>query len=100
MDRRPTPAPSSSPLPSLDAVRADPTPAAPAALGSVMRRLKTLSTTTKIATITSKTVYATNAPMYNTTHTEKLGTHDTIAKQSLQRDNVTQTIHEISLTLR
>lgn len=99
MHRRPTPAPSSSPLPSLDAVRAEASPAPPTTPGSPARRLGALSAAAGVAAMAGGAVYAADAPVCGTTRAEELGAHGAVAGQSLRRGDVAQTVREIGLAL-
>lgn len=103
MDRRPSPAPSSSPLPSLEEVRAEPGPTAPEAMtpgqGSVGRRALSLSVAAGVAAIAGGAVYAADAPVCGTTRAEELGAHGSAAGLSLRRGDLSQTVREIGLAL-
>ncbi len=102
MDRRPSPAPASSPLPSLDEVRTEgPTPPEPRGPepGASGRRMVSLTVAAGVAAVAGGAVYAADAPVCGTTRVDELQAHASTAAQSLRRGDVSQTVREIGLAL-
>jgi len=102
MERRPSPAASSSPLPSLEEVRAEasaaPEPGAPGA-ASTPRRALALTMAAGVAAVAVGSVAAAHEPVCGTTRAEELEAHGTSAGLSLRRGDVSQTVREIGLAL-
>ncbi len=103
MDRRPSPAPASSPLPSLEEVRTEPGPPPakiiPQGQGSVGRQALSLSVAAGVAAVAGGAVYAADQPVCGTTRAEELGAHGSAAGLSLRRGDLSQTVREIGLAL-
>jgi len=101
MDRRPTPAHASSPLPSLDAVRAEASPATAEphpALG-VGRRVAAVSVAAGVAMVAGGVVYSADAPVCGAVRADELVAHGASATQSLRRGDLTQTLQELGRAL-
>lgn len=94
MQRRPTPADASSPLPSLDDLRAPPSHAANPA-----RRAVSLGVAAGVAAAAGGAVYAAESPVCGSTRAEELAAHSSVAGQSLRRGDLAQTLREMGLAL-
>lgn len=101
MDRRPTPAHTSSPLPSLDAVRAEGSPlkAQPLPAPSLGRRVAAVSVAAGVAAVAGGVVHAADAPACGTTRAAELEAHAASATQGLRRGDLAQTLQELGRAL-
>lgn len=94
MDRRPSPALSSSPLPSLDAVRD--TASAPV---STARQIGAWTAAAGAAAVAGGAWAAADAPACGASRMDELTAHAAAVEQGLRRGDVTQTVREIGLAL-
>lgn len=98
MQRRPTPADASSPLPSLDDVRT-PSHDATTHTASPARRAVSVGIAAGVAAVAGGAVYAAEAPVCGSTRAEELAAHSSVAGQSLRRADLAQTLREMGLAL-
>lgn len=98
MQRRPTPADASSPLPSLDDVRTSAPGATPPA-ASPARRAMSLGLAAGVAAAAGGVMASAEEPVCGSTRAEELAAHSTRAGQSLRRGDLTQTLREMGLAL-
>lgn len=102
MDRRPSPAAASSPLPSLDEVRTEGRPPPEARgpeQGGSGRRVVSITVAAGVAAVAGGAVHAADAPVCGTTRVDELRSHASTAGQSLGRGDLSQTVREIGLAL-
>jgi len=102
MDRRPSPATASSPLPSLEEVRTEVPTSSDLqghAQGGAGRRALSLGVAAGVAAVAGGAVYAADAPACGANRVDEFQAHASTARQSLRRGDVSQTVREIGLAL-